>query len=262
MVTRPPAPGSTGAGQVGPQDPHERQIVSIVLSQRTSRSEQLLLFGRNFIKHPKMLGSLIPSSRFLVNRVLDEVDWSGGRVFLEYGPGVGTFTTEILRRMRPDAVLIALETNTDFVRFLRGRLRDDRLHVIHGSAADADSALANLDLSHADYVISGIPYTTMPPALRDTILRKTHSVLDANGAFLVYQFTRAVLPYLQQVFGSVYQDFEPLNVMPARLFFCRHQANNGAPERNGRANGSGRLRSLQPAVPDPTASARSPRSSG
>jgi phospholipid N-methyltransferase len=238
------------------------RIVPIVPLQRTSRSEQLLLFGRNFIKHPRMLGSLIPSSRFLVNHLLAEVDWSRARVLLEYGPGVGTFTTEILRRMRPDAVLVALETNTDFVRFLKGRLRDDRLHVIHGSAADADAALAHLDLSQADYVISGIPYTTMPPDLRDIILHKTHSVLNADGAFLVYQFTRSVLPYLQRVFGSVYQDFEPLNVMPARLFYCRHQVDHGAPERNGRANGSGGRRSLQPAALDPTASARSPRSSG
>jgi phospholipid N-methyltransferase len=234
-----------------------------VPSPRTSRSEQLLLFGRNFIKHPKMLGSLIPSSRFLVNHVLAEVDWARARVFLEYGPGVGTFTTEILRRMRPDAVLIALETNADFVRFLRRRVRDERLHVIHGSAADADAALSHLALRHADYVISGIPYTTMPPELRDVILRKTHSVLDPNGAFLVYQFTRAVLPSLQQVFASVYQDFEPLNVMPARLFYCRHHVAGVIAEQNGgAANGSTRPKFLQPAAPGPTGSARSPRSSG
>jgi phospholipid N-methyltransferase len=226
---------------------------------RSSRSEQLLLFGRNFLKHPKMLGSLIPSSRFLVNHVLAEVDWDRARVFLEYGPGVGTFTTEILRRMRPDAVLIALETNSDFVRFLRGKLRDDRLHVIHGSAADADAALARLELNRADYVISGIPYTTMPPEQRDLILRKTHSVLDPNGAFLVYQFTRTVLPYLRQVFESVHQDFEPLNVMPARLFYCRHHVNGVRSAGGPRTNGSGRLKSLQPSAPDPTGNARSPR---
>ncbi len=210
-----------------------------------------------------MLGSLIPSSRFLVNHVLREVDWARARVFLEYGPGVGTFTTEILRRMRPDAVLVALETNADFVRFLKGKLRDDRLHVIHGSAADADAALAQLQLSRADYVISGIPYTTMPPDLRDLILRKTHAVLDPNGAFLVYQFTRTVLPYLRRVFGSVHQEFEPLNVMPARLFYCRHHANGSARHPSGsRSNGSGRPQSRPPAAPDPTGRARSPRSSG
>ena len=230
---------------------------------RSSRSEQILLFGRNFLKHPRMLGSLIPSSRFLVNHVLAEVDWKRARVFLEYGPGVGTFTTEILRRMHPDAVLVALETNTDFVRFLRGRVRDSRLHVVHGSAADAAAVLAELNLGRADYVISGIPYTTMPPELRESILRTTHAVLDPNGAFLVYQFTRAVLPHLQQVFDSVSQDFEPLNVMPARLFYCRHHVDGNVNEGNGlRLTRSGPPRSLEPAVPDPTASATPPRSSG
>ena len=231
-------------------------------AQHSSR-EQIWLFGRNFIKHPKMLGSLIPSSRFLVNKVLSEVDWARAHVFLEYGPGVGTFTTEILRRMRPDAVLIALETNADFVRFLRGKVRDDRLHVVHGSAADADAALAKLNLRQADYVISGIPYTTIPPHVRDIILRKTHSVLHPTGAFLVYQFTRSVLPYLQQVFAQVQQEFEPLNVMPARLFFCRHHPDRISGERNGqRTNGAARSTPLQPVVPDPTGSATPPLSSG
>ena len=231
--------------------------------QHSLRSEQIWLFGRNFIKHPKMLGSLIPSSRFLVNKVLSEVDWARARVFLEYGPGVGTFTTEILRRMRPDAVLIALETNSDFVRFLRRRVRDDRLHVVHGSAADADTALAQLNLGQADYVISGIPYTTIPPHVRDTILRKTHTVLHPSGAFLVYQFTRTVLPYLQQVFSQVHQDFEPLNVMPARLFFCRHHPDRANGERNGqRANGAARLTPLPPVAPELTPTATPPLSSG
>lgn len=210
-----------------------------------------------------MLGSLIPSSRFLVNKVLSEVDWTRARVFLEYGPGVGTFTTEILLRMRSDAVLIVLETNADFVRFLRGKIHDDRLHIVHGSAAEADAALARLNLSHADYVISGIPYTTIPPEVREVILRKTHSLLHPTGAFLVYQFTRTVLPYLQQVFGRIHQDFEPLNVMPARLFFCRHHIERLPLERSGqRAIGSARSTSLQPAALERTGTATPPPACG
>jgi phospholipid N-methyltransferase len=139
-------------------------------------------------------------------------------------------------------------------------VRDERLHVIHGSAADADAALARLNLRQADYVISGIPYTTMPPEVRETILRKTHSMLPPTGAFLVYQFTRTVLPYLQQVVGLDHPEVEPLNVMPARLFFCRHQPDRANGDRNGqRVNGSGRSMPHQPVVPEPTGSARPPR---
>jgi phospholipid N-methyltransferase len=164
--------------------------------------------------------------------------------------------------MRADAVLVALETNSDFVRFLRGRVSDNRLHVVHGSAADAGAALERLNLQHADYVISGIPYTTMPAELRESILRTTHSVLHPTGAFLVYQFTRTVLPYLQQVFARVHQEFEPLNVMPARLFYCRHHADRPLADRTQRANGSVRSGSLQPVGPDPIGSAKPPQSSG
>jgi phospholipid N-methyltransferase len=61
----------------------------------------------------------------------------------------------------------------------------------------------------------------MQPTLRKRILQTTHDVLQPDGTFLVYQFTRAVLPYLREVFPHVHQDFEPRNIMPARLFYCR-----------------------------------------
>jgi phospholipid N-methyltransferase len=181
---------------------------------------QALLFARNFVKHPRMLGSAIPSSRFLIDHLLRQIDWERARVIVEYGPGVGTITAEILRRMRPDATLVVLETNHDFVTFLSRSLRDPRLHVVHGSAAEADTVLGGLGLQQADYVISGIPFSTIPGATRDAILRTTRALLRPGGAFLVYQFSRAVLPALRRVFGHVRQDFEPLNVLPAHLYYC------------------------------------------
>lgn len=192
-----------------------------MLEKLPSRRHQALLFVRNFFKHPKMLGSLIPSSRFLINRLLRRVDWNKARVIVEYGPGVGTITTEILRRMRPDATLVVFETNADFVSFLRQSLFDPRLHIIHGSATEVASVLARLGLEHADYIISGIPYSTMPSEVRDAILRTSRAVLHPQGMFLVYQFSRKVLPYLQQSFSQVHRDREPFNVLPAQLFYCK-----------------------------------------
>jgi phospholipid N-methyltransferase len=201
-------------------------------------TSSLALFSRNFIKHPRMLGSLIPSSRFLVNRLLEQVDWGRARTIVEYGPGVGTITGQILRRLRPDGSVVAIDTNRDFARYLARTLRDDRLHVIEGSAADAQENLRERGLGRADYVISGIPYSTMNPELRERILRSTHDLLQPDGAFLVYQFTRAVLPYLRQVFPQVQQEFEPRNIMPARMFYCRRNADR----RNGRREARHRAR--------------------
>lgn len=191
--------------------------------QGPSKGEQVVLFARNFFKHPKMLGSLIPSSRFLINQVLAKVDWTKARAVVEFGPGVGTFTTEILRRLRPDGALIVLETNPDFVRLLRKSYDDPRLKVEHRSAADIGRVLDEHGLKTADCIISGIPFSTMPAQLRRKILRRSQEALGRGGAMLVYQFSGEVLPDLRNTFDSVDQDFELLNVLPARIFTCRRR---------------------------------------
>jgi len=185
-----------------------------------TRSSQFVLFARSFLKHPGMVGWMLPSSPFLVEEVLKQIDWESARVIVEYGPGAGAFTSRLLQRMRPDARLIALEINPDFSRYLRASFKDPRFQLVEESAARIDEVLARLGYGQADYVISGIPFKTLPHSLRDTIVRKTHSILSPNGRFLVYQFSGAVKPYLERVFRRVSHDFELLNIIPARLFFC------------------------------------------
>lgn len=181
---------------------------------------QTALFAKNFLQHPRMLGSFIPSSRFLIRTLLGEMDFDRARVIVEYGPGVGTFTHAILARMRPDATLLALETNREFVDFLRGSTSDPRLKVIHGSAAAVRGALKAHGIDTADFVISGIPFSTLPAAEREAVLHATRAVLQPQGAFLVYQFSPMVLASLRQVFSQVRRGFQPLNMPPAQLFYC------------------------------------------
>jgi phospholipid N-methyltransferase len=189
-----------------------------------SRVVEMLLFAKNFLRHPHMLGSIIPSSRFLVNQVLAPIDWKRARVIVEYGPGVGTITGEILQRMRSDAHLVVIETNPDFVRFLRKSLPHPRLHVEHDSAAEVQLVLQKLGLPRADYIISGIPLGSMPDPVRADIVTKSRDALEPEGEFLVYQFTSRVLPVLKRTFGYVRRRFEGRNLPPAQLFVCMNQA--------------------------------------
>jgi len=185
------------------------------------RTPSGLLFARNFFRHPRMLGSIVPSSRFLIKQLLEPIDWKRARVIVEYGPGVGGITAEVLRRMRADAALIAIEMNPDFVSYLRDSISDPRLHVVEGSAVSVDEILRRFGYQGADYIISGIPFSTIPAPLRERILHKTRDVLEPGGAFLVYQFSTRVLQDLKRIFGYVGRRFEPLNVLPAHLFICQ-----------------------------------------
>ena len=184
----------------------------------------LLLFARNFFRHPRMLGSIVPSSRFLIKQLLQPIDWGRAQVIVEYGPGVGGITAELLRHMRRDASLIAIEMNPDFVAYLRGSISDARLRVVAGSAEAVDEILRRCGHARADYIISGIPFSTIPAALRERILRKTRDALKPGGAFLVYQFSTRVLEDLRRIFGYVGRRFEPLNLLPAHLFICQPAA--------------------------------------
>lgn len=205
---------------MGDSDMTEGGAAATGSSARGRRPSQNLLFLKNFLRYPTKVGWLLPSSSFLVNQVLRRIDWDRARVIVEYGPGTGCFTRKVLERMRPDARLVALEINPEFFEFLRRSLEDPRLHLVRTSAADIDLVLGQLGIEHADYVISGIPFTTLTDSLRDLIVRKTYDVLKPSGGFLVYQLSGVVAPYLERVFGNVTRDFELLNILPARLFCC------------------------------------------
>ncbi|HSU54233.1 MAG TPA: rRNA adenine N-6-methyltransferase family protein [Candidatus Dormibacteraeota bacterium] len=181
---------------------------------------EFFLFARNFLKHPDAVGWMLPSSPFVVDAVLKQVDWDKARVIVEYGPGVGTFTRKLLKKMHPEATLIALEINPDFCEFLNKTVADPRLRLVQESATEVEPVLKRMGLPGADYVISGIPFKTMEHDLRDEIVRKTHAALKPDGSFLVYQLSRVVQPYLEKVFSKVARDSQFLSFIPARMFYC------------------------------------------
>jgi phospholipid N-methyltransferase len=177
------------------------------------------MFFRGFLKRPAMVASVIPSSARLIGRMLAPVDWASARVFVEYGPGVGTFCEPILERMAPDATLIAIDTNPDFVTYLRRRISDSRFVPIHASAADVREVLAAHGHAHADYIHSGLPFSTLPAGVGPRIATETAAALRPGGAFLAYQFSPKVRAFMAPHFSRIDNAFELLNVPPARLYW-------------------------------------------
>ena len=178
------------------------------------------MFFTEFLKHPVMVGSIVPSSDKLIRKMLGRVDWDNTKVFVEYGPGVGTFCRPILDRMAPDATLIVIDTNPDFIRYLRHTITDPRFSAVLGSAADVEKIVADHGFESADYVLSGLPFSTLPPGVGPAIADATHAVLRPGGAFLVYQFSPKVKDYLTPHFATIDHDMEWWNVPPAQLYWA------------------------------------------
>jgi phospholipid N-methyltransferase len=179
-----------------------------------------LQFSRAFFRDPATTGSLFPSSRFLVERMLRYTDWDRSRVIAELGPGLGCFTGRILSRMHPNAALIAIDSNPEFATFLRRAYKDSRLHVVLASAAQLKHELESAGFNSVDCIISGLPFAIMDPAMRNKILRQSLEVLRPNGSLVLFQFSTHIRPVLEEIFPSVVREFEFLNIPPAQVFRC------------------------------------------
>lgn len=196
------------------------------LEQTTTRRRRdgdagpLGMFFRGFLKHPVMVGSIIPSSGKLIDRMLRRVDWDATKVFVEYGPGVGTFCQPILDRLAPDARLISIDTNPEFVAYLQRTIRDPRFEAVLGSAADVQAILAARGHAHADHILSGLPFSTLPPGVAPAIMAATFAALRPGGAFLVYQFSPKVRDFLATAFERIDHAMEWVNVPPAQLYWA------------------------------------------
>jgi len=177
------------------------------------------VFLQGFVEHPVMVGSIIPSSRFTIDRMLKPVRWDECQLFVEYGPGVGTFCRPVLERLRRDGRLIVIDTNPLYIDYLKATIADSRFVPVLGSAADVEEMIRAHGHDHADYVLSGLPFSTLPDGVGPAIAAATHRVLRPGGAFLVYQFSAKARDFMARHFHRIDQGFEPLNVLPCKLFW-------------------------------------------
>ena len=177
------------------------------------------VFIEGFVRHPVMVGSIIPSSRFTIAKMLAPVKWNECRLFVEYGPGVGTFCRPVLERLPRDGRLIVIDTNPLYIDYLKATISDSRFIPVLGSAADVEEIVRAHGHDHADYVLSGLPFSTLPDGVGPAIAAATHRVLRPGGAFLVYQFSAKARDFMARHFTHIDSGFEPLNVLPCKLFW-------------------------------------------
>jgi phospholipid N-methyltransferase len=176
-----------------------------------------LAFLQGFLKSPKQVGSIIPSSRFLERRVVRAAEIANASLVVELGPGTGGTTRALLRAMSPKARLLAIEIDPRFVELL-ARTQDPRLIVHEGSASAIEAALADHALPAPDVIISGIPFSTMTRSVGEQILRSVYDALEPGGLFVAYQVRDRVESLGRSVFGRAQVQTEILNMPPMRVY--------------------------------------------
>jgi len=174
-------------------------------------------FFQEFLKHPLQIGSIIPSSRFLEQRILVASAIASAATVVELGSGTGGTTRAILQAMPKHARLLSIEINPHFHTLVSG-IEDERLIAHLGSASELKTIMANYGLDAPEVVISGIPFSTMKNSDGAQVIEAISSQLAPNGRFVAYQVSRQVATLCRPILGPERVAMELLNIPPMRVY--------------------------------------------
>lgn len=166
----------------------------------------------------RSIGSVTPSSRFLVERMVKSASLAGAKTVVEYGPADGVITRDLLKKMSPDARLFAVEFNEKMHAALIEKVKDPRLTAIRGDVRRIDELLAAQGLSAVDRIVSCVPFALFTGRERHEILTKTTNLLAPGGRFVAFGYTTHLIPMLKDYFSDVDIQFEVRNIPPSFVF--------------------------------------------
>ncbi len=186
-------------------------------------------FLREYLSAPNTVGALAPSSRHLAASMTASIDFDKAHCIVEYGAGTGVFTREVATRKRRDTTYIVIEQNDRFYDILRKQFHGmPGVKLIHGDAGTVCGFLREQGFRHADYIISGLPFTSLPRQVSHRILSQTQKAIGTEGVFTTFQYTLLRKTFLEHYFNiqrmvRVWQNLPPAYVLHMKLKCCRRK---------------------------------------
>jgi len=179
-------------------------------------------FAKEYLLKPRSVGAVLPSSNHLAERMVQSIDFSKARCIVEYGAGTGVFTKKILQLKKPETVLIVFENNEHFYKPLQEEYSNQpNVYITNDSAVDIGAHLQKHGLAQADYVVSGLPFASLPHDVSEGILTQTKKHLHETGCFITFQYTLLKMDFFARFFDEIRTQKEWCNVPPAYVLACK-----------------------------------------
>jgi phospholipid N-methyltransferase len=157
------------------------------------------------------------------------MDFSRPKVIVEFGPGEGCHTREIVKRMHPQSRLLLFELDGELAAHLKEQFRNDpRVEVLHTDAMELPNVLAQREIPHCDYVVSGIPFSILEISKKRNLLQAIFDSLahDPESAFVIYQVTAELRQHAKH-FPRIESEYCLQNLPPMFVIKFFKQGLNG-----------------------------------
>ena len=193
----------------------------------TTAAARGLYFLRRFLRSPREVGALWPSTRHLAGAMVDGLDLGPGDVVVEYGAGTGSFTPRIADRVgrAGTARYLGVERDAGFCSILRRRFPG--LDFANAQVERIEDLLRERRLPAPRAILSGLPLILLPTM--DEIVTTAERVLAPGGEFRTFTYLQSYptpsATRLRRLMRATFDGFEssPLvwrNFPPAWVLCC------------------------------------------
>lgn len=146
-------------------------------------------FFTTFLTQPLHIGSVIPSSRFLAQAMVQDLVLKQNDGVLELGPGTGPLTKSIVQILPNKKAFLSIDREQSFIDLLKKQFPDHQF--VCGEAQNMQQICA----THLPYpvrvVLSALPFTLFDEALQESILQALNQVSESGTIFRTFQYAHS-----------------------------------------------------------------------
>lgn len=167
-------------------------------------------FVAEFIRHPRQVGAIAQSSPFLARKMVRQIP--NAAEVIEFGPGTGPVTKEILRNLPQNGKLTCFEINPRFCEQLK-TIKDSRMKIINDDVRNCRQYVKNIDC-----IVSSLPLASFDRSMKEEILALTAKC----RTYIQFQYNPFLKSKLKKYFRDVEVKFVPLNIPPAFVYVSKN----------------------------------------
>ena len=127
--------------------------------------------------------------KILAKKMVDVIDFNKAKCIVELGLVQG-FYKEIMKRKKKETIFLLIEINEVFCKELKRKFKNEQnVIVVHGSAENIKKYMEEFHIEYVDYVLSGLPFTSLPEEVSKRILNNVMEAIHENGEFITFQYS-------------------------------------------------------------------------
>jgi phosphatidylethanolamine/phosphatidyl-N-methylethanolamine N-methyltransferase len=174
------------------------------------------LFFRRWLANPLQMGSIVPSSPSLCNRIVAQTKYAPDEIVVELGAGTGVISRALLESGLPPERLYVVEIVPDMAEHLRAALPG--VQVVQGDARRLPQLIPPAFHGRIGTVVVGIPLVLLPVAEQRRFIDAIEAVAPGRGFILYSYCVTSPLPWKKHGLAPKREAWTPMNFPPASVW--------------------------------------------